>query len=161
VKRFQPSSFFKLSAAINRAIMSDETTSDRTVSAPANNPRHVLLRDLVLFQMKLWLDGLKDIVLSPLSIAACVLDLVFRRSGQRSLFYSVMRLGERFDLWLNLYGPATRAGAHPDGLLVQNAIRGPDMVDAETRRSALPTPSQPSSSSSQANPHLPTPRKTR
>lgn len=144
--------------------MSDETTSGRTVSAPANNPRHVLLRDLVLFQMKLWLDGLKDIVLSPLSIAACALDIVFRRSGQRSLFYGVMRLGERFDLWLNLYGPAMRADAHPDGLLGRNAIRGrdmADMLDADTRRSALPAPSPPSSSSTQTHPPLPTSRKTR
>ena len=143
--------------------MSGETMSDPTASAPANNPRTVILRDLVLFQMKLWLDGLKDIVLSPLSIGACVLDVLFRRSGQRSLFYGVMRLGERFDLWLNLYGPATRADASPNGLLGRNGLRGrdmADMVDADTRRSALP-PSQPSRSSSQANSNLPTPSETR
>lgn len=135
--------------------MSDTTSPDQP-----NNPRGVLLRDLLLFQMKLWLDGLKDIVLSPLSIAACAIDVLFRRSGQRSLFYGVMRLGERFDLWLNLYGPATRADAHPDGLLHRNALRGrdmADMVDADSRRSALPAPSQPSSSSHRTQPHLPTP----
>lgn len=105
----------------------------------ANNPRTVILRDLLLFQMKLWLDGLKDIFLSPLSIAACVIDLFFRRSGQKSLLYGVMRLGERFDLWLNLYGAAAGADAHRDGLLRRDAIRGQDiadMIDSE-RRNAL------------------------
>lgn len=105
----------------------------------ANNPRTVILRDLLLFQMKLWLDGLKDVFLSPLSIAACMIDLFFRRSGQKSLLYGVMRLGERFDLWLNLYGAAAGADAHQDGLLRRDAIRGrdiADMIDSE-RRNAL------------------------
>lgn len=107
----------------------------------ANNPRTVILRDLLLFQMKLWLDGLKDIFLSPLSIAACVVDLFFRRSGQKSFLYGVMRLGERFDLWLNLYGAASGADAHRDGLLRRDAIRGrdiADMIDSD-RRNVLET----------------------
>ena len=140
--------------------MSDEARFDTTTSGPANNPRNVLLRDLLLFQMKLWMDGLKDIVLSPLSIIACIVDVLFRRSGQRSLFYGVMRLGERFDLWLNLYGPATRADTSPDGLLGRNGLRGrdmADMVDADTRRPILPIPAQPSSSSSPSTVHPRTP----
>jgi len=50
-----------------------------------------------------------------------------------------MRLGERFDLWLNLYGAAAGADAHQDGLLRRDAIRGQDiadMIDSE-RRNAL------------------------
>jgi len=97
--------------------MSPDARSSDARSPSADNPRSVVLRDLLLFQMKLWLDGLKDIVLSPLSIVACVLDVLFRRTDQSSLFYGVMRLGERFDLWLNLYAPAKRADASPDGLL--------------------------------------------
>lgn len=75
---------------------------------PAAPSRRVLLRDLFLFQIKLWLDGLKDVVLSPLSFAAAAFGVVFRRPA---LFYKVMRTGEEFDAWLNLYG-ATRGAEH-------------------------------------------------
>jgi hypothetical protein len=78
--------------------------------------RRVILRDLLIFQIKLWLDGLKDVVLSPVSIGACVLDVLFRRKHQRGLFYRVMRTGERFDLWLNLYGAAKDADERRSGL---------------------------------------------
>jgi hypothetical protein len=76
----------------------------------------VVLRDLVIFQLKLMLDGIKDVTLSPVSIAAAAADVVFpgERVGHR--FYAVMRLGERFDRWLNLFGAAEKADAARDGL---------------------------------------------
>lgn len=76
----------------------------------------VLLRDLLIFQLKLVLDALKDILLIKLSILAAVLDLAFGRRGRPLLFYRVLRMSERFDLWLNLYAPAMDAEAHADGL---------------------------------------------
>lgn len=75
--------------------------------------RRVVLRDVLIFQLKLWLDGLKDVFLSPLSIGAAVLDVLFHKG----LFYRVLRLGERFDLWLNLYGRAKEADKRRTGLM--------------------------------------------
>jgi hypothetical protein len=100
--------------------------------------RAVIVRDLVFFQVKLWLDGIKDIVLSPLSIAGAAIDLLFDQSGADSLFYRVMRYGERFDLWLNLYGPAREAAHHPDGLLSRRGLRGKDMIEQIDRASPAP-----------------------
>jgi len=120
--------------------MSPDARSSDARSPSADNPRSVVLRDLLLFQMKLWLDGLKDIVLSPLSIVACVLDVLFRRTDQSSLFYGVMRLGERFDLWLNLYGPAKRADASPDGLLDRESLRSRTLLDQIDRESPTLSP---------------------
>jgi hypothetical protein len=76
----------------------------------------VVLRDLAIFQLKLMLDGIKDFTLAPVSFVAAALDIVFpgERVGHR--FYAVMRLGERFDSWLNLFGAASRADASSDGL---------------------------------------------
>jgi hypothetical protein len=76
----------------------------------------VVLRDLAIFQLKLVLDGIKDVTLSPVAIAAAAFDIVFpgERVGHR--FYAVMRLGERVDGWLNLFGAAKRADATRDGL---------------------------------------------
>jgi len=78
--------------------------------------RWVILRDLAIFQVKLVLDGGKDLVLAPLSLAAAALDLSFpgKRPGHR--FYAVMRIGERFDRWLSLFAAADKADARSDGL---------------------------------------------
>ncbi len=76
--------------------------------------RWTILRDLVIFQVKLGLDGLKDVVLSPLSLITAGLAIVFGGRRRGRLFYWVLRIGERFDLWLNLFGAADRRDV--DGL---------------------------------------------
>lgn len=78
----------------------------------------VLIRDLLIFQLKLFMDGVKDIVLSPLAILAVLWDLVPSRGGYRGrTFYQVLKIGERYDLWLNLYTPAREARVQGEGLL--------------------------------------------
>lgn len=81
-----------------------------------SHSKAVLLRDLVIFQIKLVMDGMKDLVLMPLTIGAAAIDIVFpgRRPGHR--FYLVMALGERFDRWLNLFSASDNADASKDGL---------------------------------------------
>lgn len=79
-------------------------------------PKHILIRDLLILQLKLWLDGVKDIVLSPLSIGAAVLDILSGPSRDGHRLYRVLRWGERFDLWLNLYDATGRAESSGEGL---------------------------------------------
>ena len=76
----------------------------------------VVLRDLVIFQIKLLLDGVADLILSQASFLAVIIDLLFPadRKGQR--FYAVMARAERFDRWLSLYGSADAADLDEDGL---------------------------------------------
>lgn len=79
----------------------------------------VLVRDYIIFGIKLILDGFKDLILLQVSLVAFALDLLlmlFAGSRRSRFFYSVLALGERIDLWLNLYGPARRAAHNPDGL---------------------------------------------
>jgi len=78
--------------------------------------RTVIIRDLVIFQIKLFLDGLKDVVIAPMSIGAAALDLLFPTARRGARFYAVMRVGERIDRWLNLFGASERAGEHEEGL---------------------------------------------
>ena len=78
----------------------------------------VLLRDFLLFNLKLLIDTGKDIVLVQLAAFTFCLDMIFllltgRKNGW---FYRVLRMSERFDLWLNLNHPSQLAGDHPDGL---------------------------------------------
>jgi hypothetical protein len=76
--------------------------------------RWVILRDLVIFQVKLFLDGMFDVVLSPVAVVAAVFEFVFGGPRRGRVFYAILRIGEKVDLWLNLYGASRRADA--DGL---------------------------------------------
>lgn len=70
--------------------------------------RGVTLRDFMIFQLKLGLDGLKDFVAIWLSTGAIILDLIAGRGKRPRLFYSVVRGSERFDKWLNLHSVVER-----------------------------------------------------
>lgn len=78
--------------------------------------KRVLIRDLMIFWLKLLIDGLKDVVLFQIAFGAAVFDILFGRAGRPLLFYNVLRLSERFDLWINLYGATGAAEASGDGL---------------------------------------------
>jgi hypothetical protein len=80
--------------------------------------RGVTLRDFVIFQIKLWLDGMKDMVVIGVSSVAVVLDVIAGQGRRPRLFYSVVRASERFDRWLNLHAAMERmeAGESDDGL---------------------------------------------
>jgi hypothetical protein len=82
---------------------------DRVRKAPMTvTSRNVTLRDFVIFQLTLALDGLKDVVVFQVSIVAIVLDFIAGRGRRPRLFYSVVRSSERFDKWLNLHGVMER-----------------------------------------------------
>ena len=89
--------------------------------------RLVLLRDFVIFQLKLWLDGFKDLLLIQLSVVALVFDLLFGGNRKR-LFYKVIRMGERFDLWLNLHGALSKDGDAGDGLFGASRAGSPTLL---------------------------------
>ncbi len=70
--------------------------------------RNATIRDFLIFQVKLALDGFKDLVAFNLSIGAILLDFLSGRGQRPRLFYSVVRASERFDRWLNLHGAVRR-----------------------------------------------------
>jgi hypothetical protein len=78
--------------------------------------RWVILRDLGVFQLKLMMDGAKDLVFAPVSLVAAAMDLLWPGKQPGHRFYAVMRVGERFDRWLSLFSAAEKACAADDGL---------------------------------------------
>ena len=70
--------------------------------------RNATIRDFLIFQVKLALDGFKDLVAFNLSIGAILLDFLSGRGQRPRLFYSVVRASERFDRWLDLHGAVRR-----------------------------------------------------
>lgn len=83
-----------------------------TISHQESDGRWQLVRDIVVFQIKLALDGLRDLMFSPLSIAAGVIDLITggRRPGR--YFYKVLALGGRTEGWINLFGAPNLPDRH-------------------------------------------------
>ena len=107
----------------------------------------VSVRDFAIFQLKLLIDGVKDGTVFTMSFVAFGVDLVFRRHGQRRWFYKMMRVSEKFDLWLNLHGAAQGAEGDEDGLFgqseagsdtmlgqIEQMVRGGDAVPAKTAK---------------------------
>lgn len=78
--------------------------------------RRVLLRDFLIFELKLLLDSLKGILVSQAALVAVVIDFLRPGGRDRGLFYKVLSFGERLDSWLSLYGVSERAAADPEGL---------------------------------------------
>jgi hypothetical protein len=74
--------------------------------------RHRRRLDLVwataLFQVKLLADGVRDLFLVPVSIAATILGLVGGGDEPDRYFRQVLRLGRRTDAWINLFGQHRR-----------------------------------------------------
>jgi len=67
-----------------------------------------VLRDVLLFQFKLVVDGLKDLCLAQVAVGAAMVDLIRRDGSPGRRFYGVVRLSERFDGWLDLHEPLAR-----------------------------------------------------
>ncbi len=67
-----------------------------------------VLHDVLLFQFKLVVDGLKDLCLAQVAVGAALIDLIRRDGSPGRRFYGVVRLSERFDGWLDLHEPLAR-----------------------------------------------------
>jgi hypothetical protein len=57
----------------------------------------------VVFQLKLGADALRDLLMSPLSIAVFVLDAVRKPALEDSLYLRLMVIGRRSDEYINLF----------------------------------------------------------
>ena len=65
--------------------------------------RWKIFKALVVFQMKLALDWLRDLLLSPVAFFCALIDFVTGAPPHRSLFQQLMRFGQKSDLWINLF----------------------------------------------------------
>ena len=102
--------------------------------------RWEFIRDVVVFQVKLLLDAIRDVVLSPASIVAGLLDLASGDDPPGRHFNRLLAAGRRSDAWINLFGEERsdaqgeeRAGnvqsvdslvSHVERLLVEQVERG-------------------------------------
>ena len=92
--------------------------------------RNATLRDFAIFQVKLLLDGAIDVFAFWVSIGAIVIDFIAGRGKCPRLFYSVVRMSERFDKWINLHGVIERMdqAESEDGLFGVSDPDGDNLV---------------------------------
>lgn len=78
-----------------------------------NNKRSKLVRESLVFQLKLIADGFRDFALVPVSIIATLVGLLRGGAEPEREFRNVIELGRQSEQWINLFGqhePIEQAG---------------------------------------------------
>lgn len=76
----------------------------------AEDARWTMLRDLGVLQVKLIVDGLRDLILVPASLIAGIVSLASGKDGRPGpQFYELLVFGKQTELWINLFGAAKNA----------------------------------------------------
>ncbi len=81
----------------------EEAASERSAH------RWALVRDVIVLQLKLLLEGIRDVTLGPLGLIAGLWGIATGTERPGRLFRRVLRASARFDAWLDLYGALDRA----------------------------------------------------
>jgi len=61
------------------------------------------LRDVVVFQVKMLLDNIRDFALMPISLFAALIDLISKGEREGALFYRVLRWGSHSEKVIDVY----------------------------------------------------------
>ncbi|MDJ0699549.1 MAG: hypothetical protein QNJ07_06795 [Woeseiaceae bacterium] len=71
----------------------------------AGNETWTLLRDIAVLQVKLIVDGFRDLLLVPASIVAGIVSLANTSDGKPGpQFYRLLDAGKQSERWINLFG---------------------------------------------------------
>jgi hypothetical protein len=68
-----------------------------------SNERWKFFRDVLVFELKMLLDNVRDFALMPVSLVAALIDLIFKGKRHGSLFYQVLRWGAHSEEVINVY----------------------------------------------------------
>jgi hypothetical protein len=101
-----------------------------SVSSPsptASGERWRFLRDVMVFQLKLLLDNLRDFALVPISLVAALIDLVYKGEREGALFYKVLRWGAHSEEVIDVYSAIED---HPPDRFKVNPVYTVDAVIA-------------------------------
>ena len=102
---------------------------------PEDNETHpplwTLIRDIAVLQVKLVVDGLRDLVLVPASLVAGIISLSKTRDGVPGTeFYTLVGVGKQSERWINLFGAYKNA---PPEVTEQKHFGDADIDDIVSR----------------------------
>lgn len=73
-------------------------------------PLWTLMRDIAVLQVKLIVDGTRDLILVPASLIAGIVSIVRTHDGKPgNEFYSLISVGKQSERWINLFGAIRNA----------------------------------------------------
>ncbi|MFL6515296.1 MAG: hypothetical protein ACJ8M1_09770 [Chthoniobacterales bacterium] len=87
----------------------DPTPSPESQSRP--HDRWAFFRDVLVFQMKLLLDNVRDFALVPVSLVAAFIDLVVRGKREGTCFYKVLEWGAHSERVIDVYSALEKRGS--------------------------------------------------
>ena len=97
----------------------------------ADMPRWTLLRDLAVLQVKLIVDGFRDLILLPTTIIAALISLARTENGKPGPeFYQLLAAGKQSEQFINLFGALRNAPAEVD---IGDLSGGAEMDDIVSR----------------------------
>ena len=86
-----------------------ETHIDEEIDEEKRDPEKTpsghwqLFRDVIVFQVKLAADGLRDLLLSPVSIVSALVGMVLAPADPQKYFRRLMQFGHKTDRMINLF----------------------------------------------------------
>ena len=90
-----------------------------------------LIRDIAVLQVKLIVDGLRDLILVPASLVAGIISLSKTKDGVPGTeFYTLVGVGKQSERWINLFGAYKNA---PPEVTEQNHFGDADIDDIVSR----------------------------
>ena len=102
---------------------------------PDSEQRHpplwTMIRDIAVLQVKLIVDGLRDLILVPASLIVGIVSLSKTRDGVPGPeFYKLVSVGKQSERWINLFGALKNA---PPEIVEENPFGDADMDDIVSR----------------------------
>ena len=100
---------------MTRVVAAGRIAAMNSLSPPppaSSGERWRFVRDVMVFQLKLLLDNLRDLALVPISLVAALVDLVYKGEREGSLFYKVLRWGAHSEEVIDVYSAIED---HPPG----------------------------------------------
>ena len=102
---------------------------------PEDNETHpplwTLIRDIAVLQVKLIVDGLRDLILVPASLVAGIISLGKTKDGVPGTeFYTLVGVGKQSERWINLFGAYKNA---PPEVTEQKHFGDADIDDIVSR----------------------------
>ena len=76
--------------------------------------RWEFLRDVAVLQLKLVVDGLRDLILVPASLIVAMVSLVRGGSDTGREFYELLQYGKRSEELIDLFGALNKRGLEPE-----------------------------------------------
>jgi hypothetical protein len=110
------------------------------------NDHWKFLRDVLVFQLKMFFSNVRDFALMPVSLVAALIDLIFKGQRQGALFYRVLRWAAHSEEMIDVYSAIKTQGrpevnpkytvdaviARLEGVLVRECEKGGTAASVKT-----------------------------